>query len=293
MKNLAEDQFGHGAKVHSELYHKVARYFGPTVAKASIPFDWMFGARIQDKLPQKLPIENQGISSSCGGQAGKRMKEILRTIETGSYERLSAKSVYNPGFAYGGGMLQSELIKKLCDVGENIESDVPSYQGVNAPSEEFMIESTWRTDSLTRDALKRAGYIPVTVEIDTDSIATAVRDYYAVIITIQGQNNGTWLSPVPKPPVRGSGKPIWAHYMCSYDVPSSQGIDGHVKSVQFYQSWGENVGDHGIQTITEEYINSGFVVDCFAIVKKLTVQEKTTFMERLLDLLKQLLALQS
>jgi hypothetical protein len=39
-----------------------------------------------------------------------------------------------------------------------------------------------------------------------------------------------------------------------------------VKLIQFYNSWGA-IGDNGKQYFSEEYINSGFIYDCFTVTK--------------------------
>jgi len=39
-----------------------------------------------------------------------------------------------------------------------------------------------------------------------------------------------------------------------------------VKLIQFYNSWGA-IGDNGKQYFSENYINSGFIFDCFTITK--------------------------
>ena len=39
-----------------------------------------------------------------------------------------------------------------------------------------------------------------------------------------------------------------------------------VKLIQFYNSWGA-IGDNGKQYFSDEYINSGFIYDCFAVTR--------------------------
>ena len=78
-----------------------------------------------------------------------------------------------------------------------------------------------------------------------------------------GSNNGTWSGEYPKPPLQGA-TPDWYHFMCGTpDVP----LITTQKEKPVYQSWGTSVGINGIQKFTENYINSGFIYDCFTVTK--------------------------
>ena len=226
------------------------------VCFAPIPFDWSVGAGIQKKIATPLQIDNQGKSLSCGGQAKSKLIELKRAIR--SVEgNLSAKSFYSRLYYKGGGMLVEDLER---DIGINLESDVPSMDAYGQPLSEQMYEDkSWITADLLKDALKRKGYLPISINLDIDSTAQAIRDYDAVIILIEGQSNGTWLSVRPTPP--SNTNPIWRHFMCSYDVPVCDVKD---KVIKFYQSWGTLVGEGGIQEISEAYFKSGHIIDVIA-----------------------------
>lgn len=250
---LVEDKFGHGAKKTHKLIKKIKRIFRPKLGKAQTPFDWNNAMQGKD-----LKIKNQGTSSSCGGQAGAYF------IETQTGEEISAKSIYAPIADYGGGTTVRQLETYLATEGANSEGLVPSYDSFGNPlNESTMTDLSWQNPQMTAEAFKRAGYTPLSIDIDIDSIAAAIRDYGAVIWEIQGQNNGTWLSTNPLPPSKSNKNEIWAHFMCS-KAPLL--TSNSTKQIAFFQSWGNGVGNNGIQYFDENYINSGYVVDCFTFV---------------------------
>lgn len=252
MNHLSEGQFGHGA-VRQPILHKIRRFFRPKIAMADVPFDWNNIPPVKD-----LKIKNQFQSFSCGGQAGAYLLEIL----TG--QEISAKSIYAPVHASGGGMTLSVLENKLAYSGAVLEARVPSYLLDGTTNETFMTEMSWNTPELTRDALTRSGYTLKSVPIDIDSIAQATVTYGGVILLLDGQNNGTWLTPFPAPPSRNNFNPLWGHYMCT----KTPVIMNEKKNISSYQSWGDNVGKKGIQYFNETYINSGYIIDAFVLVKK-------------------------
>jgi peptidoglycan hydrolase-like protein with peptidoglycan-binding domain len=104
----------------------------------------------------------------------------------------------------------------------------------------------------------------VSVPIDIDSMAQAIRDYKAIGMCLAGLNNDTWLSANPLPPTTTEGD--WGHFMCSTtEIPVP--VNG-VKELPFYQSWGLEVADGtGIQNFGEAYINSGYIYDVFTFTR--------------------------
>lgn len=248
---LVENRYGHGAKKINRVHRYVNRKI-KGLASASEPFDWNLGyTRNID-----IPIKNQYESFSCAGQAGAYLLQIIKqTVE------LSAKSIYSPiAYKGGGGTTVVALETQLSVKGAVLETDVPSSIQGDA-TESFMEDTSWETGSLITEAQKLAGFTPISVKVDIDSIACAIRDYGGVIFEIQGQNNGTWLSEFPKPPVGKQN--LWQHFMCSY--PNVRLVNG-VKTLDFLQSWGNTVGLLGHQFFTEDYINSGHILDVTALV---------------------------
>lgn len=259
MNKLAENKHGTGAHIPSKIRIKIRRLFRSrhnkhkNVGSASL-INWN-----RQYVAPSTKIKDQGISSSCGGQATSYFLEKLYGQE------ISAKSIYSRGYASVGGMVDSVLRKVIQNMGANIEKDVPSYDAYGNPLPEILYtDNSWQSTIINQDALSRSGMVPINVSIDMDSIAKAIDDYGGVIFLITGQNNGTWTSPYPKPPSINNPNPRWGHYMDSFFYSM-----GNEEQIDCFQSWGNNVGDNGVQHFTKEYINSGFIVDAFSFTKKL------------------------
>jgi hypothetical protein len=229
----------------------------PTLGRAEIPFDW------SNPIPDPMyPVKNQGISFSCGGQAGSYLiRDLLKTAGKDQGE-ISAKSIYAPYCAVGGGMTLDAIETCIGAHGSNLESLVSSYDVNGNPLTEPMFETrVWETPQTDADALTRAGYTPVSVAIDKDSMAEAIRDYGGIIMLIQGQNGNqpmNWTTATPAPPSKSNPKPLWAHYLwCAFTTTTQ---------IAVYNSWGVQIGSGGKQFFDETYINSGYILDCIAFI---------------------------
>jgi hypothetical protein len=204
-----------------------------------------------------VPIKNQFQSDSCGGQAASYFIGIANALTNKTpYVEVSAKSVYSPIVYPEGGTTVHALQNQVCNKGATKEIIVPSYHN-GTTDEPWMTDTSWETPPNLILASANANWIAVTVPIDLDSIATAIRDNYATIWEIQGVNNGTWLSDHPVPPVSNSG--LWGHFMCQPSVG--------MKEIISLQSWGVSVGDSCYQRFSD-YISSGYIVDCWTFVPK-------------------------
>ncbi len=211
---------------------------------ASAPFDWTIGYDVQNESG-KLTIKNQNGSGSCGGQAWAYYGQML-DYKTGEK---SAKFIYAQTFVAGGGSdgrTNSELVKNK---GWGQELLTPSYNQGNPPTEDFMerpqdITPQAFTQALTDRAYSYANALGGTI----DTYAQAVRDNKGVIFGITGQDNGSWLSKFPQPPMGSTG--LWFHwvYLCGAEI-----INGK-KYLKFANSWGESTGENGFQYIGEEYL---------------------------------------
>ena len=207
---LVEGLHGHGAVPPSLVKRTYRRVFRPLIGQASVPFDWSVGFDLEDKVA--LSRKNQGESFSCAGQAGSYFLEAQRKLK-GIQEVISAKSIYSPIHYKNGGATVDSMETQISLDGGNLESDVPSYENGQTPTEQFMEDTSWKNEFFYHDAMKRAGFTPHRVSADIESIAEAIRDYDGVIVMVTGQNNGTWLSAYPVPPDKNNANGLWNHYL--------------------------------------------------------------------------------
>ena len=257
-----ETDFGHGVIRRNPIIktiEKLSRQLqGQKIAKAGIPFDWVKGYDVRNTIGP-IQIKNQGGSYSCGGQAGSYFVEIQRKLQNIKEGSLSAKSMYSPWQNLGGGMTVTQLNTQIGAHGANLEVTVPSYDAYGQPLTEIMFNDlSWETKDALADAYKRTGYTPFDLFIYMETVAETVRDYGAVIIEIQGNNNGTWLSPTPSI-VKVSN--YWYHYLCVVGAKTF----GPDKKLIVLNSWGD-IGDHGVQYLGEEWFTSGNIIDAFTFI---------------------------
>lgn len=263
MKNLAENKYGHGAK-KGWLKTKLGRLTRSRIAKAGIPFDWETGFDIEKKIGV-IATKNQAQASSCGGEAGSYfIGAVDAFLSAKPYIEQSAKSVYAPIFYPGGGTTVPALENQIAKNGSLDESILPSYYTNGSTDESLMEDRSWMTSANLKLAMEKAGWTVKSVAIDIESIAEAIRDYGGVIWEIAGQNNGTWLSANPKPPV--NNKNLWNHFMYS----GAAVLQNSIKTIKSMQSWGPTIGEGGRQYFGEDYIDSGYIYDVFTFVKNPT-----------------------
>lgn len=274
-----ESDLRHGGIKQHWLLAKIRRALRPKhhkIGKAYVPFDWAAGYEVN------LEIGDQGQSDSCGGQAGSKWAEIR--MKQG---RISAKAVYSQGYAQGGGMAKASLENVMCNRPLALESQVPSYDPAGNPlSESAYEDKSWMGKAV---AMPPLGLIPVTVGIDKESIAQAIRDTGSVIMLVEGQdgNDPGWLSSAPVPPRKSNPGAIWSHYMAASGANAS-----YPKPVRFDQSWGAAVGDQGRQYFGDDYLSSGYITDVFTFMPKESMtQQKIGIIQRLLVLYQQLLSI--
>ena len=230
---ITENNFGTGG-IKQARDERVAS-FHEIVADSPL-FDWDKGFDIRTK--KHLSLKNQGQSSSCGGQASSYLTEAIVGVEC------SARSIYSKCFAPGGGSSESALMKTILNDGVAREQDVSSYENGNPPSEQFMQTGYGFIQKVSR------GIRPVYINLNFDSIATAVQQNNGVILGISAQNNGTWLSPNPtKPTLQPHESGLWYHWV----YVGFAGMRNGVKMLGFKNSWGD-IGENGWQFIGEEWL---------------------------------------
>lgn len=260
-KGYIHSRFAH---VLRPKYHKLKLY------SATAPFDWSKGYSVEDELKQvlndvnfKLPVKDQGLSSSCGGQTASSLESVNEAFLTKQFIERSAKDAYSHTFYPEGGTTSPRLESLMIHRGIAFESFVPSYDHGQPPSEAYM---THVDDSpeITANANKSIDTASVSVDYTNfDSMATAIRDLKGVALALVGENNGSWRSPFPKPPADGGD---WGHFVYCVGAVTLNGK----RYIKILNSWGLQTGENGFQYLGEEYIP--YFKDCFGIIDTSTVQ---------------------
>lgn len=258
---MTENKHGTGGIISPR--NNMIASFGELVADSPI-FDWNKGFDIRKKLGRDLSIKDQNGSGSCGGQASAYLTEAV----LGSDE-ISARSIYNKCFVLGGGSSETGLLNTIINSGVDFEKITTSYENGLPPSEEFM-----QTPDGNPSFVK--GLRPVYVDLDFNSIATAVLQNNGVVIGVSGQNNGTWTSAYPKPPsVPMHSNGLWNHWV----YVGFAGIRNGKKVFGFKNSWGKDVGENGWQYIDESYLP--YIWCAWSVVYRKDTKPRFSFVNQL------------
>lgn len=224
---------------------------------------------------------------NCGGQAWSYYGEVLEAIATGNYEPRSARWIYSHTAVPGGGSRGKDNSDFVVKNGFVQEKYAPSYNNGKAPDEDFML----KVPELSKEALedkevsKALSYLKVTPDFYT--VAGAIRENYGCILSIGGENNGTWKGKYPKPPT----KRVWGHWCYAGRLKEIRGK----KYIGILNSWGTDVGDEGWQWLSEEYFTSGFIREAWTLAwdyepakHKLILQKTIKLLQELVEVYKKL-----
>lgn len=225
------------------------------VGFATPVFNWDVGFDIETKLGITLPVKDQGVSGSCGGQAWSNLAGVLEAANDGNLEERSAKFIYAQTYAPGGGSYGRDNCNIYVNQGAARESVLPSYELGKPPSEAFMERGQDIFASTRDDARSDVSSAYAFPQITIDEIARAIRDTNGVVILIEAQDNGTWLSPFPQPPT----KTAWRHFLY---LGKGRMISGK-KHIGALNSWGKSVGYAGWQYLSEDYFTSGHITQAY------------------------------
>lgn len=280
---MTETDLKHGAiKEHplTVAWRRAKRPKWQRVGGSPIPFEWYKGSD-SASLTGILPPKNQFQSEECGGCAGSQLLRIISKKQLDiDIPELSEKSIYSIGrYPYGGGMTIGSLQEVIENTGAALQSAVPSLKPDGTTDEDFASDASWITKESLLEAYKRAGWAPITVGTDIESVAQAIRDYGSVIIMFGAANNGTMLSAYPQ----FSGRKDWRHYTAGKSA--EMGPNG--KQVSIYQSWGPSAGENGIQHFTDQWFH-GAVEDAFTFIPRSAQDSKVALTQKLLSLMKEL-----
>ena len=230
------------------------------VGYGSAPFDWAVGFDVEAEMSKVLgtqfaePTKNQGQSGSCGGQAVSYLGGTFTVFQNKSFVEKSAKYVYAPVAFPGGGSVGRDLCERVIKQGWAAESLCVSYENGGVPGESFISRASDITDAANQDAATDKGVSYAAVNSDIDSVAQALVAGNGLFIGVKGTNNGTWLSPYPKPPVDGDMN-CWGHWL---KVGKAKLING-IKHVAIHNSWGASVGENGWQWLSEDHFTRTLV----------------------------------
>lgn len=225
--------------------------YGEHLGFASSPYDWSKEYDIETVIG-KIQPKDQSNSSSCGGQAWSYYSYVL---DTTNREEKSAKFIYAHTKVGDGGSFGRSNCELCKSKGVSTEKLCPSYPA----TEQNLSDRQSITDEAFDNALTNKSLKYAQVSLNIDSIAQAVRDNYGCVIGIAGQNNGTWRTPFPKPPVSND---VWRHWVYVGRVKT---IDGK-KHIGFINSWG-SVGENGWQWISEDYFINNYVWEAWTMVE--------------------------
>lgn len=252
---IDETTFGKGAadkpsdflKPEAPLHAEVAGAYQPTVWAEKDPAAGF----------TTYPKRNQGIKSDCTCYAGAKALSIDELGENGQYREFSPDSVYPYVVVPGGGANSLDVIKFIDSNGMTLEALYPSDSLTEAQaSNPAVINSNIVAKDAKQVALiyRPSSYVECATDFDT--IAGILHNYQVqgikkgVMITIVGQNNGTWASTMPQVPSKASTSALWYHRIVVTDF----GLIKGQKVLAFDNSWGDQVGNKGQQFLTEAYM---------------------------------------
>lgn len=227
---------------------------------------------VKDKniQPFKIPIKNQGVSSSCTGQALAYYVSVLNFIETGVWVEVSARDIYAYiSLGEGVGAYLRDALHLVCNRGAGTEDLVPCYHKEVINGREFITpynekeylvkpEETVELKAI-RTALQGKEYrlIPPagTARERMDQMAWGTLLGFGCYFAVDGENNGTWSSEYPAPPKTRA----WGHALYSAIAKDLE--------IGFPNSWG-TVGKNGWQKIKENYYQAGAVNSPWTLIDK-------------------------
>ena len=263
---MTENELGHGAPRHLQT-HDVRIPHLHSILGAPIPFDWKTGFSIEKKLNFILPIKNQGNSESCVGQGWSYLMAVKNMEITGKYDEVSAKAIYSQIFQSGGGANIRDGGTLLENWGAILESIVSSHKPDGSVDEAFMEDRSWITPAITAMAKNLMALQIAQVPTNIESWACAIRDCGGIVFGVEGNNNGTWLSQKPQPPLLTTPQnELWGHCVAGFKVEK----DSTGKNIDTPNSWGaiggwQEIGEHWFDN------NARFLFPAFTLVEKVNI----------------------
>lgn len=211
---------------------------------------------IRDKIGV---IKNQNGSSSCCSQAISYYTEVDNFIETGTKIQHSPHYLYSFVVQLGGGSYVKDNLARLCNNGIALESDIPSYENGNPPSEKFMTTKPVITPDIEDRAMTYVAKNYVTWDSGSlDLYKRAIVQGNGCLVVAQG-NNILWRTQNIGL-ADNQSQMNWRH------VIYLTGYDDSKKCFEFVNSWGIDWGDNGFGYLPYEYIIRGYVTNPYTII---------------------------
>lgn len=218
---------------------------------------------VKDKIPT---IRNQNGSGSCGGQAFGYHMETNTLLRDGKFTPLSSKSIYQPVFISPEGSNARDLISRICSVGACLESDVPSYDNGNPPSEAFMEDGSKITPAMLITAKLYSGKTYLSFDsTDINQIKQAIFQGNGAVVALLGRNEN-WIAPggiitIPNP---NSNSTFWGHFLF---LTGFNMIKDGIEYIEFVNSWGKEWGDNGYGYLPLDYFTKGYGYNEWVVIE--------------------------
>lgn len=225
--------------------------------------------------PFKIPVKNQGASSSCTGQGLSYYLSVLNFIETGKWVEISARDIYSYiAIGGSGGAYLRDALKLAVERGIATEELVTSYKRQVVNGREFvdpLSESEYlvkpkETEEIKaiRTAMQAKDYklaVNATGISMMDQMAWQMLLGFGTYFAVHGENNGTWNSEYPQPPK----KVAWGHALFG----GKAGLDTDRKIfISPINSWGNGTGIDGWQKLKDNYFAANAVITPWTLIDK-------------------------
>ena len=258
-------------------------YWYSPIGKGAI--DWATGFDIEKLMGFPIASKDQGGSYSCGGQAWAYYAAVLEYFASKTYEERSARHIYShTNVPPGGGSHGRDNSDFVKSTGVAREADASSYENGKAPTEKFVTTKPTLSPNALADIASTKALSYLRIQGNFDMVAQAVADNYGAIILIQGQDNGTWRSSYPKPPV----KKMWAHWLYCGKLKTIKGK----RYIGVKNSWGDRTGTKGWQWIGEDYFAAGAIPEAWTMQWDYTPSKRIVIMKEMISILSKVIPLQ-
>lgn len=209
---------------------------------------------------------DQNGSGSCGGQAFGYHMETNTLVRDNKFTKLSSKSIYQPCFIAPEGSNARDLLNRINTIGVCLESDVPSYDNGNPPSEAFMEDGSKITPAMLVTAKLYSGKTYLTFSsVDINQVKQAIFQGNGAVVALYGRNEN-WLAPggIITVPDQTSNEAYWGHFvfLTGFNIM----INGH-EYIEFVNSWGTAWGDNGFGYLPVEYFTQGFGFNEWVVIE--------------------------